>query len=92
MAYFLTCANRSHCLLLTESFRLQVNAAIQPAFFQQAVCLQHRDKRMIVIGDLHKRFVVSPDVDTLLTAMDEADRAPGPTVDGEEKLIKMDIP
>jgi len=69
-----------------------VNAAIQPAFFQQAVYIQHRDKRMIVIGDLHKRFVVSPDVDTLLTAMDEADRAPGPTVDGEEKLIKMDIP
>lgn len=47
---------------------------------------------MVVLGDLHKRFVVSPDVETLLTAMDEADRAPGPTVDGEERLIKMDIP
>ncbi|KAF8347669.1 RNA polymerase III RPC4-domain-containing protein [Amanita rubescens] len=77
---------------LNNGILFDVNAAIQPTFFQQAVCLQHRDKRMIVIGDLHKRFVVSPDVDTLLTAMDEADRAPGPTVDGEEKLIKMDIP
>jgi DNA-directed RNA polymerase III subunit RPC4 len=86
------CANRSRCLLLAESLWLQVNAAIQPTFSQQAVYLQHRDKRMVVLGDLHKRFVVSPDVETLLTAVDEADRAPGLTVDGEERLIKMDIP
>ena len=73
-------------------FLLQVNAAIQPNFFQQAVYLHRKDKRIIVIGDVNKRFVVSPDVATLLTAMDEVDRAPGPSVDNEENLIKMDIP
>lgn len=69
-----------------------MNTAIQPNFFQQAVYLHRRDKQIIVIGDVNKTFVVSPDVDTLLTAMDEVDRAPGPSVDGEENLIKMDIP
>ncbi|KAK2463712.1 hypothetical protein APHAL10511_004463 [Amanita phalloides] len=74
----------------TNGILLDVNAAIQPSFLQQAIYLHRRDKRMVVIGDVNKRFVVSPNVDTLLTMMREADSASAHLMD-EEKLIQMDV-
>ena len=45
---------------------------------------------MIVVGDVSKRFIVSPDVNALLMAMDEADKVPIPLIDSEDMLVKMD--
>lgn len=47
-------------------------------------------KRLTVLGEVNKRFVVSPNVETLLSALDLADRAPRIVIDGEEDLITMD--
>ncbi|KAF8631910.1 hypothetical protein AX15_002167 [Amanita polypyramis BW_CC] len=75
---------------LSNDILLDVSTAIQPAFLQQAVYLQRREKHMIILGDVNKRFVISPDVDTLLMEMDEADKAPICLVDNEGGLVKMD--
>lgn len=66
-----------------------MNAATQPSFLQQAVYLDKAGKRLTVIGEVNKQFIVSPDVDTLLAAMEEADKRL-PVIDGEENMIKMD--
>lgn len=65
-------------------------AATQPSFLQQAVCLEMDESRLSVLGEVNKRFVVSPNIDSLLTALEIADRAPA-VVEGEEDLIRMDI-
>ena len=62
---------------------LQVNAATQPSFLQQAVYLDEKEKRLIVLGEVNKRFSVSPDVETLLAAMEAADREPFNLLDKE---------
>jgi DNA-directed RNA polymerase III subunit RPC4 len=51
--------------------------------------LDEKDKRLIVLGEVNKRFAVSPDVETLLTAMETADQEPATTLDGEN-LIEME--
>lgn len=43
-----------------------------------------------MLGEVNKQFVVSPNVDALLSAMELADAAPS-TIEGEEGLIKMDV-
>lgn len=68
---------------------LDVNAASQPSFLQQAVHLDKEEKRLTIIGEVNKQFIVSPDIDTLLAAMEEADKKL-PVIDGEESMIKMD--
>ena len=69
--------------------RVQVNAATQPSFLQQAVHLDMTGKRLVVLGEVNKRFSVSPDVDALLTAMELQDNIPSMPLDGQE-LITMD--
>ncbi|KAF7356755.1 hypothetical protein MVEN_01010500 [Mycena venus] len=66
----------------------KVTAATQPSFLQHAVCLDLAENRLTVLGEVNKRFVVSPDMDTLLTAMEISERTP-PVVKGEEG-VKMD--
>lgn len=44
--------------------------------------------KLHVLGQVNKRFVVSPDLDTLLTSMELADTS-ATTVD-DDNLIKMD--
>ena len=46
-------------------------------------------KQLIVLGEVNKQFVVSPNVEALLDAMEEDDNAPVP-IDGGDNLIKMD--
>ncbi|EAU90301.1 hypothetical protein CC1G_12054 [Coprinopsis cinerea okayama7 len=72
--------------------REQVNPATQPSFLQQVVHVDHiHEKRISVLGEINKQFVVSPNVEALLEALDKADRmAPVlPKIEGEEKLIRM---
>jgi len=64
-------------------YYLQVNAATQPSFLQQAVHLDMANKQLTVLGEINKQFVVSPDIDSLLNtitrkeeaAAEDADRA-----------------
>ena len=67
----------------------QVNAATQPSFLQQAVYLDETNKQLIVLGEVNKRFSISPNVEALLAAMEAADREPSSTLDSEN-LIRMD--
>lgn len=66
---------------------LQVTAATQPSFLQQAVHVDAENKRVHVLGEVNRRFVVSPDVETLLSAMELAERPAAPELEG---LIAMD--
>ncbi|KAJ6518623.1 RNA polymerase III RPC4-domain-containing protein [Mycena sanguinolenta] len=73
---------------LQNGILLDVTAATQPSFLQHAVCLDLAEKRLTILGEVNKRFVVSPDMETLLTAMEISERTP-PVAKGEE--VKMDI-
>lgn len=47
------------------------------------------NKKLIVLGEVSKRFSVSPDVDTLLSAMELADKVTSMPFN-EKDLIQMD--
>ena len=66
-----------------------MNAATQPSFLQQAVNLDVAGKQVIVLGEVNKQFVASPNVEALLGAMEDDDNTPV-LIDGEDNLIKMD--
>ena len=66
---------------------VQVTAATQPSFLQQAVHIDAENKRVHVLGEVNRRFVVSPDVETLLSAMELAEQPVAPELEG---LIAMD--
>ncbi|KAF8216323.1 RNA polymerase III RPC4-domain-containing protein [Mycena galopus ATCC 62051] len=70
---------------LQNGILLDVTAATQPSFLQHAVCLDLPEKRLTILGEVNKRFVVSPDMDTLLTAMEISERTP-PVVKDEVKM------
>lgn len=55
---------------------VQVTAATQPSFLQHAVYLDSTNKRLCVLGEVNRRFVVTPDLDALLSAMGVADNPP----------------
>ncbi|KAF8449049.1 RNA polymerase III RPC4-domain-containing protein [Boletus edulis BED1] len=65
---------------------LNVSEATRPSFLQQAVHLDMENEKLHVLGEVHKRFVVSPDLDTLLTSMELADT----TIFDDTNLIRMD--
>jgi DNA-directed RNA polymerase III subunit RPC4 len=69
---------------------LQVAPATQASFRQYAVKVDMASQEMIVLGEVSKRFVVSPDIDTLLAAMELRDSRSKTVVEGEESLITMD--
>lgn len=69
---------------------IQVTAATQPSFLQHAVHLDMPHKRLHVLGEVNKRFVVSPNVDALLADVERADEQ-GSGIDfGEDGLLRMD--
>jgi DNA-directed RNA polymerase III subunit RPC4 len=69
----------------------QVTAATQPSFLQQAVHLDAGQKRLTVLGEIDKRFVVSPDIDALLADMILADTdASAGQQELGEGLLRMD--
>ncbi|KIJ20854.1 hypothetical protein PAXINDRAFT_178443 [Paxillus involutus ATCC 200175] len=76
---------------LDNGIVLNVSEATQPSFLQQAVHLDMDNKKLHVLGEVNKRFVVSPDLDTLLTAMEAAERRDGSgMVLDDANLIKLD--
>ncbi|KAF9221339.1 hypothetical protein BS17DRAFT_785219 [Gyrodon lividus] len=76
---------------LDNGIVLQVSEATQPSFLQQAVHLDMDNKRLHVLGEVNKRFVVSPDLDTLLAAMEFADKKDANAMAlNDANLIKMD--
>ncbi|KAF8638950.1 hypothetical protein AX16_010424 [Volvariella volvacea WC 439] len=55
---------------LANDILLDVQAATQPSFLQHAVYFDQQDRRIILLGEVNKRFVVSPDVDALLNSLE----------------------
>lgn len=47
------------------------------------------NKRLTVLGEVDKQFVVSPDIESFLEGLDKADKSL-PVFQGEDDLIKMD--
>ncbi|KZT10060.1 uncharacterized protein LAESUDRAFT_741655 [Laetiporus sulphureus 93-53] len=67
---------------------LDVTAATQPSFLQQAVYVDPTNKQLCILGEVSRHFVISPDIETLLTAMELAEQPV--TFDLGEDLIAMD--
>ncbi|KAG8945616.1 hypothetical protein FRC04_000663 [Tulasnella sp. 424] len=57
---------------------MDITAATQPAFLQQIVHVDLQKQRMSVFGNVERRFIVSPDIDTLLNNLHSGkdDKAP----------------
>lgn len=69
---------------------MQVTAATQPSFLQHAVYLDADKKQLCVLGEINRRFVVSPDLEVLLAKLavgEEPAEVPGLLGAG---LISMD--
>ena len=47
------------------------------------------EKRLCVLGEVNRRFIVSPDIDTLLSALEQAEQPQAPELE-VEGLISMD--
>ncbi|KAI0629296.1 RNA polymerase III RPC4-domain-containing protein [Trametes polyzona] len=75
-------------LRLGNGILMDVTAATQPSFLQHAVYVDAAQKRLCVLGEVNRRFVVTPDVDTLLSSMELADNPP--TFELGEGLLTMD--
>jgi DNA-directed RNA polymerase III subunit RPC4 len=76
---------------LGDGIVLDVTAATQSSFLQHAVHVDLAKKRLCVLGEVNKRFVVSPDVDMLLADAARAETKPDGDADPEiEGLIVMD--
>ncbi|KZV72232.1 hypothetical protein PENSPDRAFT_742865 [Peniophora sp. CONT] len=58
---------------LANGIVMDVTAATQPSFLQQATHVDHKSKRLHVLGEVHRRFVVTPDLDVLLDEMAKLD-------------------
>ncbi|KAI0675547.1 RNA polymerase III RPC4-domain-containing protein [Trametes maxima] len=75
-------------LRLGNGIVMDVTAATQPSFLQHAVYVDPEHKRLSVLGEVNRRFVVTPDIETLLTSMELADRPPA--FDLGDGLLTMD--
>ncbi|KAI0661454.1 RNA polymerase III RPC4-domain-containing protein [Cubamyces menziesii] len=67
---------------------MDVTAATQPSFLQHAVYVDHEHKRLCVLGEVNRRFVATPDIETLLTSMELAENPP--TFELGDGLLTMD--
>lgn len=67
----------------------QVSAATQPSFLQQAIYVDEQRKKLCVLGEVNRRFIVTPDIGALLVdlSVDNEQELPGLGGDG---LIVMD--
>ena len=68
----------------------QVTAATQPSFLQQAVHVDRSTKDLRVLGEVSRRFVVTPDIDSLLVAVAQADETAAATKPEMDGLLSMD--
>ncbi|KAG9099656.1 hypothetical protein FS749_000718 [Ceratobasidium sp. UAMH 11750] len=74
---------------------MEVAAATQPSFLQHAVYFDDAKNRLVVLGEVNRRFIVSPDVDLLLDDMliqeeKEKKRQAEEAKARDEALIRMD--
>lgn len=67
-----------------------MTAATQPSFLQQAVHVDRSTKDLRVLGEVSRRFVVTPNIDSLLVAMTEADETAAATKPDMDGLLSMD--
>lgn len=75
---------------LANGILMDVTAATQPSFLQQAVHVDSTNTQMHVLGEISRRFVVTPDVDALLDAMARVDALPVRSELDSADLISMD--
>lgn len=68
----------------------QVSAATQSSFLQQAVHIDKQKKKLCVLGEVNRRFIVTPDIDALLADLSVEPEGGLPGLE-EEGLITMDI-
>ncbi|TDL23791.1 hypothetical protein BD410DRAFT_787071 [Rickenella mellea] len=52
---------------------LDVNVATQPSFLQHAVHLDMENKRLNILGEVNRRFVISPNINSLLEKLEETE-------------------
>ncbi|TFL02006.1 RNA polymerase III RPC4-domain-containing protein [Pterulicium gracile] len=76
---------------LANNILLDVTSGTQSSFLQQATFVDMDQHRLVVLGEVTKRFVVSPDVDNLLQMMEEAEQKSSGGIGGEGGLISMDV-
>ncbi|KAG6915268.1 hypothetical protein DXG01_012403 [Tephrocybe rancida] len=76
---------------LANGILLDVTAATQPSFLQQAVQLDTEQKTLTVLGEVNKRFSVFPNVETLLSSMELADYQQPALPLEAEGLVQMDM-
>ncbi|KAI0091696.1 RNA polymerase III RPC4-domain-containing protein [Irpex rosettiformis] len=76
---------------LSNGILLDVTGATQPSFLQHVTYVDPDNKRLCTVGEVYRRFQVSPDVDALLERMEGAgkDQAVGDLGD-LDGLIVMD--
>jgi len=74
---------------LANGMLLNVSAATQPSFLQQAVHIDQQKKKLCVLGEVNRRFIVTPDIDALLADLSAEQEGGLPGLDGEG-LITMD--
>ncbi|KAF9778434.1 RNA polymerase III RPC4-domain-containing protein [Thelephora terrestris] len=74
---------------LANGILLDVSAATQPSFLQQAVHIDKQKKKFCVLGEVNRRFIVTPEIDALLADL-SAEREQGITCLDGEGLITMD--
>jgi len=76
---------------LANGILLDVTAATQPSFLQQADHVDRASKDLRVLGEIGRRFVVTPNIDSLLAAMTQADDEKANATKFEaDGLISMD--
>ena len=75
-----------------------MTAATQPSFLQHIVYLDTRDegdgktkKTMSVLGEVNRRFIVSPDVDVLLEQAEVAEAVVTKSELDARELLPMDV-
>lgn len=69
----------------------KVTASTQPSFLQHATYVDPASKQLCVLGEVNRRFVVSPDVDTLLDSLDRAEKElQAAQLESLDALISMD--
>ncbi|CCM02436.1 uncharacterized protein FIBRA_04535 [Fibroporia radiculosa] len=67
---------------------MDVTAATQPSFLQQAVFVDAANKRLCVLGEVNRRFIVTPNIETLLSSMELAEQPVPPELG--EGLLTID--
>ncbi|KAF8831573.1 hypothetical protein HHX47_DHR1000549 [Lentinula edodes] len=76
---------------LANGIVLDVSPASQPSFLEHAVHLDMKENKLAILGELFRHYLVAPDIDALLNAMDALDSGSQTVLAGEENLIRMDI-